>query len=340
MIETVNLQPPNVAQVQAKKSKVKSFECEICQKQFSRQGSCNTHKRLHGESTPKFQCKECPRRFNWKCNLLVHEKQHQMDKFECELCNRLFRSQECHLKHVKTCKDVGDKFKCSCCVRRFTNKYKLNHHMKQSHTNMLPFNCKTCDKKFEKSVQLRNHIHEAHLGGKPYRCDLCYKTFLTQHNLNIHSKTHRPGSERFQCKQCHLSFMYKYSLRIHMKREHNVVHIKPRKNRPSFLWNMYRCEICSKGFAYKKLAVKCTSSHPESSKSIQIGVSVIDKDIHVPLFDMNVPIHLETVAETDDILDFSNRIASIGFINDKVQDAPLDYSMKTIKTDFIIYKEL
>lgn len=82
----------------------KIFQCDHCQKKFTKNYNLNQHIRnLHNHNDIRpFQCKQCQKRFNSKSGLNQHVKVHIGEKrFECKICAERFICKESLLGHMK-----------------------------------------------------------------------------------------------------------------------------------------------------------------------------------------------------------------------------------------------
>lgn len=197
-----------------------------------------------------------------------------IENFECDICNRSFKTKNglrCHKKaHVtvvrkKIKRDMNHlKFteggaQCMICQKHFNSQHYLSHHMKMHGEKSNK--CTHCEKTFARSTDLKRH-EARHTLEKPFQCKFCAKSFALEYLLNKHQKTHvsnyhckycgktcttpstlktheriHSGEKPFQCRSCDKGFVQLGALKIH-ERIHNG-------ERP------YKCKICEQSFTQK-----------------------------------------------------------------------------------------
>ena len=81
----------------------KPFECEICNKSFSKKGELTVHVDL------------------------FHEKN------KCEICANSFANKNKLTRHVKSVHEKKKPFQCEICEKQFSKKNKLKGHIKSVH---------------------------------------------------------------------------------------------------------------------------------------------------------------------------------------------------------------
>jgi KRAB domain-containing zinc finger protein len=68
----------------------KPYQCDICGKAFSENGSLQTHSRTHTGNKP-YTCDICGKVFSVNCSLQKHIRIHTGDKpYKCDICGRVF----------------------------------------------------------------------------------------------------------------------------------------------------------------------------------------------------------------------------------------------------------
>ena len=241
-------------------------ECRLCYKEFKTSKELKLHeKTVHKndfeylgrnilDSELLYKCSNCDKRFVKESISLIHQKRHDLEKFE------FLRAESC----------ISDE----ASPRRFE--------------------CKFCYKKHDKFSVLLSHIQLHHktdihrIGEKIITLDLAYfckacdlgfisEPILTYHNKRIHkSSTNTSVTKSVQpteeCKHCPQKFTHHSSLRRHYKANHNLD--MPRRNQitvhnkePS------SCRLCHVLFESHK---KCTEHIRDTHKRFKDEMMAIE----------------------------------------------------------------
>ncbi|XP_050500919.1 zinc finger protein 681-like [Diabrotica virgifera virgifera] len=160
---------PNLKVVMEKKS----YNCEICYKQFSQKCALKPHLRIHTGEKP-YKCEVCPKQFSQIGCLNRHSKIHTREKpYNCDVCFKQF-SQKSNLKEHR----------------------KVHTRDAAVHTEEKPYQCEICFKQFSRKSNLKAHSM-VHSGEKPYKCEVCYKQFSLADSLKSHLRIHS-GENRYK----------------------------------------------------------------------------------------------------------------------------------------------
>lgn len=100
-------------------TKLRTHNCKICDKNFTKLFSLNRHLFLHSGEKPH-KCTQCRKAFVQKTDMIRHETTHSdLLLFECNVCRK-----------------------------RFKTKKNLNSHL-MTHSTKRPFQCRFCEKDFK-----------------------------------------------------------------------------------------------------------------------------------------------------------------------------------------------
>ena len=105
----------------------KGFNCDICNKMFTKKFALTNHQRLHIIERP-YQCKTCGKSFPHTSSLYRHNKVHMDARpFKCKFCNMTFKNSDNFKKHEER-HLIEKPYECGYCDKFFVSVAKLNSH--------------------------------------------------------------------------------------------------------------------------------------------------------------------------------------------------------------------
>ncbi|XP_026283072.1 PR domain zinc finger protein 15 [Frankliniella occidentalis] len=266
------------------------FNCDICEKSFSKGAYLYRHLRKH---TGEFTCVTCLAVFARKENLKTHSCTQPREWFPCPTCGRKFSAKKYLQRHVPI--HTGE-FTCSECNRHFVSRLSLKYHrcnVSRNKSGNVTINCIMCDRIFSTESKLRAHLkvhsdlkstvfnkpmflkssHNVERllkrkdvkdnsekqpnnisGGKVFICEICGAIFKSSSSMKTHRFCH--GERKFECSICGKRFHRKDVLQ-----EHSRVHEEAN----------FPCELCGKKYKTKKSLYVHSLIH-EGSKRFSCGV--------------------------------------------------------------------
>ncbi|XP_072929408.1 uncharacterized protein [Epargyreus clarus] len=206
-----------VACQQAGATNGKPFACTVCDHRFGCAGRWREHLRdVHG-----FTRLPCPRRgcdlaFDTPKELILHQQSHDITiRHYCNQCKLAFTTLAACEHHMELHRKKI--FYCPVCKRNYRDKYLIMKHVSEHFETVLHL-CKVCGKLYTAKRRLAEHM-KTHSIAKNHSCKYCNKTFSKPHMLEEHLNTHT-GSKPYKCPVCVKTFASYPNWRKHVRRMH------------------------------------------------------------------------------------------------------------------------
>lgn len=144
--------------------KTERFQCDICQKNFTRKFSIGEHMKVHIKNQKKLVCPECLKiekikSFSKRSNLVHHCRTCHSD---CDLKNILENARTTPIPSATS----KNRFKCYICGNSYKRKAHLKTHIADIHEEKEKPKCNECGREFRNIGGLRKHIRIQNHGKK------------------------------------------------------------------------------------------------------------------------------------------------------------------------------
>ena len=198
----------------------KLFRCQNCSRYF-KNTSFRTHKRKCGRSENlSFSCSVCGYETIHDKTMRIHRKMHLTRPFLCRVedCRRCFKTQQDLDEHQKF--HQVDGFQCDLCDKKFRRRWERTRHMVKMHQNVKRsstigfglFNMTGVIQRRQKGRQMMTCLKE----GCNFQTRLYQTTRMAIHVAAKHPDRPRPKKPH-QCRGCKKMFAYPYLLHKHEK---------------------------------------------------------------------------------------------------------------------------
>ncbi|XP_023220330.1 zinc finger protein 468-like [Centruroides sculpturatus] len=144
--------------------------------------------------------------------------------------------------------DTNGSIKCIVCQNNFANEAQFLEHLKEN-PKCERLTCDVCRKQFTRISHL--NIHKLiHSNEKKFKCEECDYSTVDRANFRRHQNNHSKKG-LYKCSYCDYSTAWKSNLDRHILVKHSKKSNILEKILPRYLnLEKYRCNICSKPFAF------------------------------------------------------------------------------------------
>lgn len=210
------------------------FRCAICLEVFRAFKVLLDHMNNHFKN---YICETCSAGFPLLKYLKRHRGTHQTGEFKCELCHKVFDTQQKREYHNKIVHLKVRHNKCGYCGETFRDNRVRNKHMDQEHgIKIKEVKCQACDRSFPNQSSMTFHLRKDHMMERQHVCSECGMEFFAKPALIRHTIKHT-GLKEYICEYCHKAFGRKHTLREHLR-----IHEEDRR---------FKCESCGRAFVQK-----------------------------------------------------------------------------------------
>lgn len=196
------------------------LKCVLCKQEFTYYMLLDSHMNAHYSN---YVCFDCGDTFLAENRLKQHVKTHDIGRFACSFCPKVFAMFKYKTKHEETVHKHLPRYRCQFCDARFTGEYLKHLHMLDKHKEKVKtIHCEYCSKTFTWRQYYLKHIKKKHNSdGKKFECKECNKKYYLPIQLREHMLRHT-GEKHFTCPICNKKYVSSGSLKHHLNRHKKV----------------------------------------------------------------------------------------------------------------------
>jgi len=218
-----------------KEVKKHKTRCSICKEVFVNKAALQEHQNETGHIV-QFECELCDRKFKTKGVAQMHKARihSTVFPFKCGKCEKRFKDQGSCRRHeandsvhirMENMK-LNPNLICNICGKEFdrNRRWCLDQHL-LTHLANKKFACDNCGQFYRQKSYLQTHMKVC-LNTKGANCEECGGKFKTKTELVNHEKKHHSGDKPYLCSICSVSFGSYSSYIAHGKNVHNATSAK------------------------------------------------------------------------------------------------------------------
>ena len=209
-------------------TKVNSYQCSICEKDFSFKNDLLVHFREKHQTLLCSHDKKCTFIAGTQEEIeehidAVHNILSIKETFQCPHCpHKNGFSGSAIARHVRNEHDPDLDFRtCPICLKKFSIDASVDYHIEKNHSKIRPV-CKICEKNFSTLTSLKIHLEAHHTCAirKMLCCEICGKELLNGIGYKRHMEAHKAIGKKYQCGQCDKKYSTKFKLTHHIREMH------------------------------------------------------------------------------------------------------------------------
>ena len=144
-----------------------NHKCKFCSAGFYEASTLKKHVIINHEKRKDFKCVLCNKACSLQGDLNRHyrQKHFQQEVQVCDLCGKSFeKANALHLHKEGVHGSKIDKFKCDLCDRMFCSRKRVSEHRRihGPKRKRILIDCTKCDKSYSDSSELRRHMKSMH----------------------------------------------------------------------------------------------------------------------------------------------------------------------------------
>ncbi|XP_028029718.1 protein suppressor of hairy wing-like isoform X1 [Bombyx mandarina] len=202
-------------------------DCVLCKQHFTNYVQLDVHMNSHYDN---YVCDDCGQTFISAARLKNHSKKHDLGKYSCKYCNKVFTLKHYVKKHEAVVHKSKVHYKCYHCPERLPSDKERKEHIEANHREKVKeITCDICGKIFNWRQYYIGHLRKVH-GDRKYACTACDKKFAQRDDLKRHIEARHKGLQRIKnhiCPVCDKRYSSKSALvthfRIHSNDDEKIV---------------------------------------------------------------------------------------------------------------------